>query len=66
MDSTTILVLLALGTFVQLLLGALVRMDGDKNAFRASLAGVFLLTSGLIAAGFQNVLLPWVSQGAGP
>ncbi len=66
MDSTTILVLLALGTCVQLLLGALVRMDGDKNAFRASLAGVFLLTSGLVAAGFQNVLLPWVSQGAGP
>lgn len=66
MDSTTIVVLLALGTCVQLLLGALARMDGDKNAFRASLAGVFLLTSGLVAAGFQNVLLPWVSQGTGP
>lgn len=66
MDGTTILILLALGSCIQLLFGALARMDGNKNAFRACLAGVFLLTIGLVAAGSQDVLLPWVSKGTGP
>lgn len=66
MDSATILGLLALASSIQILFGALARMGKDKNTFRASLAGVFLLTSGIVVAGFQYVLLPWVSHGIGP
>lgn len=66
MDSATVLLLLAIASAIQFLFGLLARMNGGKNAFRSYLAGILLLTSGILAAGYQNTLLPWVSAGVGP